>query len=75
MSGGTRGSDLFGTLPLLVLSSESWPSSPSWLSSASGASEATETGTFGMAPLMGDEGEKQGVDNPEKKTTRVLQGN
>jgi hypothetical protein len=36
--------------------------------------EATETGTFGMAPLLGGEDEKQEADDPEKKITKVLQG-
>jgi hypothetical protein len=35
-----------GNVVELVSSSESLPSSPSWLSSTSGASEAAETGTF-----------------------------
>jgi hypothetical protein len=35
-----------GDIVELVSSSESLPSSPSWLSSTSGASEAAETGTF-----------------------------
>jgi hypothetical protein len=61
-----------GDVVELVLSSESSPSSPSWLSSALGASEAVEIGTFRIAPLLGEEGEKQGVDGPEKKTTQVL---
>jgi hypothetical protein len=63
-----------GDVVELVLSSESSPSSPSWLSPASGVSEATEIGTFGMAPLLGGEDEKQEVDDPENKITRVLQG-
>jgi hypothetical protein len=42
-----------GDVVELVLSSESSHSSPSWLSSVSGASEAVETGTYGMAPPSG----------------------
>jgi hypothetical protein len=63
-----------GDVVELVLSSESLPSSPSWLSSASGALDAIETGTFGMAPLLGEEGEKREVDDPGKKITQVSQG-
>jgi hypothetical protein len=42
-----------GDIVELVLFSESLPSSPSWLSSVSGASEAAETGTCGMTPPSG----------------------
>jgi hypothetical protein len=51
----TRSSDSAGggDVVELVLSSESSPSSSSWLSSVSGASEAAEIGTCGMAPPFG----------------------
>jgi hypothetical protein len=51
----TRSSDSArgGDVVELVLSSESSPSSPSWLSSVLGALEAVEIGTCGMAPPSG----------------------
>jgi hypothetical protein len=64
-----------GNIVELVLSNESLPSSPSWLSSASGASEAAKIGTFRMAPLLGEEGEKRGVDDSGKKTTQASKAN
>jgi hypothetical protein len=42
-----------GDVVELVISSESSPLSPSWLSSVSGASEAAEIGTCGIAPPSG----------------------
>jgi hypothetical protein len=62
-----------GDIVELVSSSKSLPSSPSWLSSTSGALEAAEQEHFECPLPLGEEGETQEIDDPERKTSRELQ--